>query len=824
MAFWKSLKKNLRRALNGLLVTGMVFVTGFLSFTGMLVLYNSVHLAIASFFLAGGIEGEVYAQNINSSLLKIFTGDYWDEVILEQTLDKLIENSSNLEDSLFLNDFFKQRNLVHEMEEDERTTAEDLEKAQKHLAAMRLYFKNYIHQTDNEAESQNSENQPFHTELNGALKNLGFADNRAAREAIRAQIASKKFYSRLSWALIIGAGISCFFVGLAVAESSLSVLATYFGFAITGAALTTSIFSLAIVGAMGYMFLIHNTITDMLKNETLQEWGHKISDFFSRKSDEHNEQPESIAAYLARVLTGSIFVSLIVGLGIFATVATAGTWWYAAKEGAKLLPLFEKIASALASISVVLMATTTLVFNVVNSLRSLKELLKISLSQNYELAKKTFEKYAKLENFLQLINPFRLIATLISAPFKLAVFVGHLFSMGVMADNLEGVHPLVTAFIVTVNEACQDGHYFLPEDEDSHDEAEEAMSYDLQLMHYRPEKHSFKNTFVIFNEPARLYKYNQHGEAQEIFDGRELSHALAVLNLEDYLNDNPVPRSIKSELTREKLDILNDMIHSKFQRPTPGHTDQPAKQSHKHHHGHHHGHSHCHHNHDHHHAHPVPEQASPEKDVPKPHHHHSHDHSHHDHSHADLAGKFLSIVLFPLRCLVALWDWTASKFNTEERHSLSLGAAFSKALYGFVSIKPPIEAPNLSERWKDYEASQKAKETQTKEVPLSPNEQAELAALEEQLALNKQPKEETKPKRSWWSTASIDSSLKKANPGSGAPQLLSGSRTPEKRKVGFQSIALSNSFLNQLNDHSERDKARNTTTPPPSSAILARLL
>src|SRR3990167_5089713 len=77
----EKLKKALRYGLSGLLVVGLIFLTGFLSFAGVLAINGSISLAITFFLLAGGIEGEVYAQNINQSLIKIFKGNYLEETL-----------------------------------------------------------------------------------------------------------------------------------------------------------------------------------------------------------------------------------------------------------------------------------------------------------------------------------------------------------------------------------------------------------------------------------------------------------------------------------------------------------------------------------------------------------------------------------------------------------------------------------------------------------------------------------------------------------------------------------------------------------------------
>src|SRR5690349_5011548 len=82
----KTYKKYARYALNGVSVTGMVIFTGFMSFTGALILDASIYAAIAAFFFGGVIEGEVYAHNLSRSLLKIFNSEYLKDFLIVKKL------------------------------------------------------------------------------------------------------------------------------------------------------------------------------------------------------------------------------------------------------------------------------------------------------------------------------------------------------------------------------------------------------------------------------------------------------------------------------------------------------------------------------------------------------------------------------------------------------------------------------------------------------------------------------------------------------------------------------------------------------------------
>ncbi|HVY53213.1 MAG TPA: hypothetical protein VHA13_01695, partial [Gammaproteobacteria bacterium] len=227
----KKAKRYTRYAVTAVLLTGMVLVTGFLSFTGMLVLHESIYLAIAAFFLGGGIEGEVYAQNISSALLKLFSGKYWEEAILDKTLNRLIENDKANES--FFKDYKKLQNYIAELEHSHHHSKEVREKLKlkkKELFEMRRIFRYYL---INDPKISPLEKR-FHKEFDAALIELAEKEHGASlnlsqtmspeerkkvilthiKQGINSEIRQKTWLSRLSGILTLGAGISCGLVGL----------------------------------------------------------------------------------------------------------------------------------------------------------------------------------------------------------------------------------------------------------------------------------------------------------------------------------------------------------------------------------------------------------------------------------------------------------------------------------------------------------------------------------------------------------------------------------------------------------------------------------
>jgi hypothetical protein len=504
----KKVKKVARYALSALLLAGMVCVTGFLSFTGMLVFNSSLYLAVTAFFLAGGIEGEVYAQNINASLLTIFTGDYWEDLAHQELLKKLIhDNPSNsfLKECRELQEYITRLEAAHD-----HSQALELKNAKRSLKYKIRYFKNFMQSVmSQEDTAQNPTRDPFHQELQAAFKvtlekEKQPSDTAGIRQAIlktQQQIGRKILLSRLAWILNIGAGISCFFVGLEVAQTSMAAL----GLTLSGAALSASVFGLAIVGAIGYMMLIHNTISNMIKDDTLRSWVAATRDFFKRRTK------ETSLRYALRTISGSVGITILVGLAIFATVATAGTWWHAAKAGAKLIPWLANAANPLRAIAVSIMGFTQLLFNIWNSLKSVEDLIKISLRKIWLHLKKNISEYRHKENLLQFLNPFRLLILLITLPFKFLVFIGHLLSMGLMGDQLDKVPPLATTLLATSNEALQDGHYFLPEEEacssHGHSHKDHEHGHNHEQPHENHQEHEHEHSHQHIDLVGKFLKY-----------------------------------------------------------------------------------------------------------------------------------------------------------------------------------------------------------------------------------------------------------------------------------------------------------------------------
>ncbi|MDP3705330.1 MAG: hypothetical protein Q8R24_05415 [Legionellaceae bacterium] len=64
------------------------------------------------------------------------------------------------------------------------------------------------------------------------------------------------------------------------------------------------------------------------------------------------------------------------------------------------------------------------------------------------------------DNIWQLLNPFRLLLKLTYTPLRLALFLGHLISIGAVSDRVPGIPEILSAILGIVAEFFEDWHYF----------------------------------------------------------------------------------------------------------------------------------------------------------------------------------------------------------------------------------------------------------------------------------------------------------------------------------------------------------------------------
>lgn len=418
-----------KKALIGVLTLGVIISIGLLSYCGMLAITPSIALAWVAFALAGLIDGEVYLQNITSGIdnLKLLTKDGL-SVLITQALDKQLRKEPDAKAGTFAQEYFALRKYLVSFEHKKltREQAENKRHAEKRLQRMRKYFVTQILATT--------------PKENDAL----FTDIRKQLDAMR----RKLWYIRISVPICLAAGVGFGFATAAALDAALIGMT---------AALSVFIWPLAIVACVGYAFLIYRTISDMISNETVRKWAKTFRNWFTR---DKNEKPY---IYGLRVVGTAALLIFTIGVGILATLATAGTWWVAVKNGAMLLPALIAAANYIRNILVPIASFTNLIFTIRNSLESVKNILKkLRNFHPIEAWQQKRKSLFKDENYLQIFNPFRAIAKIISLPFMFVVFVGHLISVGLMGDRAPGLNyeaTIASAAAGAISDGLVDYHY-----------------------------------------------------------------------------------------------------------------------------------------------------------------------------------------------------------------------------------------------------------------------------------------------------------------------------------------------------------------------------
>lgn len=436
-------KKIIIPVVGTLLLTGTLAMVGFLSFTGMLAISPVTAIAGASFFFAVVIEGEGYKQFIFNGLKKLFTRDYIKRKTIERELDLLLIEEENLKASQFLRDYLAQKKYLARLR-DFHAAKKTIHTAEKRLQRMQDYFSQVLY----------SDSAKPHAVLEKELLTIIPLKKRID---IRKEITRKSRLSRSLWILYSLAGVGCSFAGIYSINAGFTfTLMTTLVFIVTPTILLGGIVPIAALAGVGYTIMLYHNVSKMICNDTIQKWIKKIINYFHFKKSKENK-----FKYVLRIALVSVLTLAVVGLAVFATVATAGTWWTAAKEGARLIPFLVKFADWIRNITIPAMTIPNLLFNVRNSLSTLKKLGKYSVKQKIQHIIEDVKDTKRQENWVQFFNIFRIMIKLIELPVRFICVVAHFISSCVMGDRLDPIPSGITAGLNFANEALVDAHIFM---------------------------------------------------------------------------------------------------------------------------------------------------------------------------------------------------------------------------------------------------------------------------------------------------------------------------------------------------------------------------
>lgn len=457
--------KPLRYALTAIFSLGAIALLGILSYTGMLYLTGNVIASLVSAGLAVIIEGEIFKRNILSGVSKFL--EFGQFIERDSYCNKLKELSEkyfdNTQNSSLLKDYYELRKYKKKLEHAERLSDEqqkELDRCESHIGEIEEFFIRYM---NNQLDNSNPIEKKLEANLDHHLKN----DKSIIHSGLQSNIWRERFWLWLSIPFTVGGGIMAMLVAFAQLPEALIAL----NLTVTPVLTTFLIWPLSILAGIGLMLITYNTFVEVIHNK---KW---IKHWENFKKTLKNSTSPAIAFHV-------ITMFLITGLAIFATIATASTWWVAAQTGIALLPFLSTLTirtqTIIISVGATLFALGQVVFEYVNSLESHATLTHRQLPKG--LTKGQQDYINKLSVFRQFFtvpalqamndydvwvkkpwserfNIFTWIITLIEIPFRLVIFIGHLISIGVTGDRLGNIHPAITSTVGALQEAMTDLHY-----------------------------------------------------------------------------------------------------------------------------------------------------------------------------------------------------------------------------------------------------------------------------------------------------------------------------------------------------------------------------
>ncbi|HAU1296601.1 TPA: ferrous iron transporter IroT [Legionella pneumophila] len=438
-----------------LLTTGASLILGFLSFGGMYALLPALPLAFAGFALSVAYEGEIYLQNIKGALNKLFKFNYLKNYLAKEYLLTHFPKTDEENCPQFFKDYKRQLELLGEFGHKELNQESKKRKRQieKTLSDMEKWFALQLF---------SDKNNPSPTPSKYTKDLLDWLALNKQDEWIK-RWEKRHFQFHIVKGFSVVAGL---FMGLGSTYLIVEAFTVIpFFAAIPFALWPIIILPMAIVAGAAYGMLTYNAVTDMINNNTVVKWYNKIRDDLSQGLTLRN----------VFIATTAVF---LVGLALALTVCTAGTWWTIATNARPLFDWMKKMPSFIMGvINPIITGASAIVFNIQNTAESLDMVDEATRSNKnifqkiYETISNGYQHLRETENWLQIVNPFRILLKLTITPLRILLFMGHLISVAVTSDRMPGVPQILSALVAIISEGFEDAHYFIGHShEEEHDE------------------------------------------------------------------------------------------------------------------------------------------------------------------------------------------------------------------------------------------------------------------------------------------------------------------------------------------------------------------
>lgn len=438
------MRKSLIKPVASALTLTTMLALGFLSFIGMFSVLALLPICGAAFFMAFFVESQVYWQNLlhATASLSLNNAAFLKRAIIRRYLKDLISppkpavpNNPTFQNNAFLQAYKKQLKYYEDLNGHvsffDSKANQEREIAHDRLVLMEDFLLEQLTAIEATTDMEKS--------AQALLTAMG-----DQKSTLQKELRNRPWILRTGYLFALAAGIS---TGLASFNAiQLGLITLGISSAIPGGLVVT----LGIFAAVGYCFLMYQSIFNMLSDDTFRKYFDGFIEYCSAKPG------ESRLRQMARCIGISIVAIAVMSIAIFATIATAGTWWYAAKDGlTSLTALTDNIASYLSRAMTVMFAIPTFIFNTINALPSAKKIIglcKNGLSELKETLLETWQEEVLAEQSLtkkilgafRFFNPFRALVKVLDSVF----FIGHVISTGMI--SAEGIANVPAS----VNIAC----------------------------------------------------------------------------------------------------------------------------------------------------------------------------------------------------------------------------------------------------------------------------------------------------------------------------------------------------------------------------------
>jgi len=471
----KSKKVSLALTVGTVITYGALGFTGALGFAGALAFSKLLIVCGTAFVFSGFVEGQVFWEKIAEAIDNFFDDNYLQRSILRKKLQLLI-NNQELENNLFMAEYRRTCQYLIQLYNQQGQLTDEAHQQIDDLSNRIKNMENFLLKWI-QKKQKNDVQEPL-SEMEESILKL-ISANGALFNDIDQMAANKKLALFIGGTLCIGAGIGSYFATIGAINMGLGLL----GISLAGG-LFGIVFAIVLFGAAGYALSLYQSISEVVKKYTFDDLCQKISNFF-------------IEANWSKRLA----MALVIGLTVFAVLATAGTWFKLINNGASLVPMINKIASVIQFFSIILMAIPSFIYSFVNSCDSFNKIeTKWSDPKKWEKLKENWQLFCgqvkniwQSENLIQFINPFRALTYVLEG----LIFFAHLASMAVGNDQFpEKISSTIAGIAV---EGFADSPALFPEDNGAENTTQTNGPIELDQLDDKHHNHSeFFTDVVLF--------------------------------------------------------------------------------------------------------------------------------------------------------------------------------------------------------------------------------------------------------------------------------------------------------------------------------------